>query len=116
MKISTILIWGCAVVGFAFPVQAKTQKIVGVIAGVNSDSLQVTTKEGSAESIRLDQKTAYMKWVTHRPWGQDTRMDHSSLWVGRCVNVELRDGQPATAKLVHVNDDPTGSIWDPCHR
>ena len=116
MKISKLVILSCMLLGLVLVAQAKTQKIVGVVAGVSKDSIQVTTKNEATESVALDDKTSYVKWITHRPWGQDTRADRSSLLIGRCVNIEVREGQPTTAKRVQVNDDPAGSIWDPCHR
>jgi hypothetical protein len=116
MKISTLVILGSALLGFVLSAQAKTQRIVGVVAGVSNDSLQVTTKSGAAESVRLDDKTDYMKWITHRPWGQDSRADRSSLLIGRCVSIEVRSGEPAVAKMVQISNEDAGSIWDPCKK
>ena len=114
MKISKLVIISCALFAFVLSAQAKTQRIVGVVAAVTGDSLQVTTKGGTTESVRLDDKTGYMKWLTHRPFGADTRADRAALWTGRCVTIEMRSGEPATAKLVRISDEPVGTIWYPC--
>ena len=114
MKISKLAIGGCALLIFVLSAQAKTQKIVGVVAGLSGDSLQVTTKGETTTQVQLDNKTEYTKWLTHRPWGADTRADRSSLVKGRCVTVDLRPGEPATAKLVRISDEPVGTIYYPC--
>jgi hypothetical protein len=114
MKISKLAIAGCALFIVVLVAQAKTQKIVGVVAGLSGDSLQVTTKGEAKQSVQLDSKTEYVKWLTHRPWGADTRADRSSLVTGRCVTVDLREGEPATAKMVRISDEPVGTIWYPC--
>lgn len=114
MKISKLAIAGCALLIFVLSAHAKTEKIVGVVAGLSGDSLQVTTKGETTVEVQLDNKTEYTKWLTHRPWGADTRADRSSLVEGRCVTVHVRPGEPATAKLVWISDEPEGTIWYPC--
>jgi hypothetical protein len=114
MSISKLVILSCALIVFVLSAQAKEQKIVGVVAAINGDSLQVTTKSEAKESVRLDNRTSYVKWITHRPWGQDTRADRTSLQTGRCVTIELRRDESAVAKLIRVSDEEAGTIWYPC--
>jgi endonuclease YncB( thermonuclease family) len=114
MSISKLVVLSGALLVFVLSAQAKGQKIVGVVAAVNDDSLRVTTKSEATESVRLDSKTVYMKWITHQPWGQDSRANRTSLLIGRCVTVETRSDDPAVAKVVRVSDEETGTIWNPC--
>ena len=55
-----------------------------------------------------------MKWITHQPWQQDNRAKSQSVSVGSCVEVELREDEGRVAKIVRVNADPAGSVFDPC--
>ena len=108
-----------AVIGFAISAVATSNRIVGVIAGVElqpSTTLHiVASKESAPTTVRTDEKTAFMKWVTHKPWQGNVRVDTSALQQGRCVEVEMSDSN--VAKVVRVSDDPVGSVFDPCsHR
>ena len=97
----------------AMPI-ASTTRVVGVLAGVDQQgapTLAVTSK-GETTTVRTDDKTAYMKWVTHKPWQADGRMDTSALVRGRCVEVEMAANN--VAKIVRVSDEPAGSVFDPC--
>jgi endonuclease YncB( thermonuclease family) len=114
MRISKLVIVSCALIVFVLSAQAKEQKIVGVVAAVNGDSLQVNTTSEAPETVRLDNRTTYVKWLTHRPWGQDTRADRTFFQAGRCVTIELRHDQSAVAKLIWVSDEEAGTIWYPC--
>lgn len=112
---SILIMIGCAMVMYVLSVQAKTKSIVGVVSKVDAGSLQVNTREGSSESVRLDNETTYMKWINHRPWGQDANVDRKSLEVGRCVAIDIRSGEPAIAKLIRISNESVGTIWYPCH-
>ena len=91
MVISKSVILSCAlIVVLVSAAHAKAEKIVGVVTATDGDSLQIRTKSGTTESVRLERKTSYMKWITHRPWGQDTRADRTFLQSGRCVTIEVR--------------------------
>jgi hypothetical protein len=96
---------------------ASTGNVKGVIASVTEQptpSLQVTSKEAGSREVRTDNNTGYMKWLTHKPLGQDTRLDTKSLVVGRCVDVELRGNGASTAKVIRISDEPSGALFDPC--
>jgi hypothetical protein len=100
---------------FAMPMQAGANRVVGVIAGVDVHgpvTLQLTSKGREAATVHTDEKTAYMKWVTHKPWEQNEHVTTSSLALGRCVEVEKSDSN--VAKVVRVSDEPAGSVFDPC--
>ncbi len=99
----------CAIV-FASP-----NRIVGVIAGVDgkAPTLRLMSRGIDATTVRTDEHTAFMKWVTHKPWQADGRVATSALMAGRCVEVEMR-ADNAVAKVVRVSDEPAGSVFDPC--
>jgi hypothetical protein len=94
------------------------RNIVGVLAGVERHSpptLQVTTARGhEARQVRTDAKTEYVKWITHKPGPEDKRADAAALVEGRCVDVEPRTGNPGSAKIVRISEEPAGSAFDPC--
>jgi hypothetical protein len=90
-----------------------TSGVVGVVTAVGSNSLQIAGGEQRAQTIRLDARTSYLKWITHQPWQQDAHATSSALNIGRCVSVELRADSDATAKVVRISKDD-GTVWDPC--
>ncbi|HUK33402.1 MAG TPA: hypothetical protein VLV86_05805 [Vicinamibacterales bacterium] len=94
---------------------ASTNRTVGVIASVEGKSpvLKLTSRGADATTVRTDEKTAFMKWVTHKPWEADGRLSTSALMLGRCVEIEMRVDN-AVAKVVRVSDEPAGSVFDPC--
>jgi len=101
--------------GVAVPMQATAKRLVGVIAGVDVQgpvTLRLTSRGSEAATVRTDEKTAYMKWVTHRPWQQNERVTTSALGQGRCVEAEMSDNN--VARVVRVSDEPAGSVFDPC--
>ena len=90
-------------------------RVVGVIASVNPRApltLQLASKGAEAATVRTDEHTAFLKWVTHKPWQQSAATDAGALVEGRCVEVELSSSN--VAKTVYVSDEPAGSIFDPC--
>jgi hypothetical protein len=96
--------------------QAAGPKVTGVIARVErqaSPTFLITGKGVESREVRTDDKTQYMKWITHKPWQQDNTADTKALVEGRCVEVELRPGA-GIAKIVRISDEPSGSIFDPC--
>jgi hypothetical protein len=94
---------------------AKSARLVGAVASVTPDSLDVMTKSEGTKSVRLDRSTYYMKWITHKPWQESQQADFTSLTVGRCVEVDLRSADTKEAKRVWVSTEPIGSFYDPCH-
>ena len=93
------------------------RNIVGVIASVERHSpptLQITTKGHKVQEVRADANTQYVKWSTHKEGGQDTRADADALVAGLCVDVEPHTGDPHSARIVRISDEPAGSKFDPC--
>jgi hypothetical protein len=87
---------------------------VGVVSRVGDTEMQLTLRDKKSEVITIDDQTAYMTWVTHKPW-QGGEAGRRALTVGRCVNVDLRSGDAAhIAKAVWINTDTEGSVFDPC--
>lgn len=97
--------------------QADKARVVGIIAGVEgatAPTIQLSSKAAGTQTVRTDEKTAYTKWITNKPWGADTRMAATGLVTGRCVEVELRADNSGVAKTVRVSEEPAGSMFDPC--
>src|ERR1700730_979322 len=93
---------------------ATSERVVGVISAVGPGQFQVATAENPAKgvtSVKVNEKTGYLKWITHQPWQQDNRASNSWLAVGRCVDASVDGGM---AKTVRVSVEPPTSIWDPC--
>jgi hypothetical protein len=89
-------------------------RVKGLVTAVTNQSLQVrTTREKESTNVSVDEKTGYLRWITHQPWQADSRMSSSSIAVGSCVDIELR-GDTRTAKLVRINTDGAGTVYDPC--
>jgi hypothetical protein len=102
------LLVGSTAIGAAAP------RISGVVAAKGETSLQIATKAEGTKSVGLDKQTDYMKWITEKPFGADTRATASMVTAGSCVEVELRDAGGSVAKTVRVNTEPAGSMFDPC--
>jgi hypothetical protein len=111
----TIVFVGLVLVAVGSVAHARSARMVGAVASVTPNSLDVMTKSEGMQSVRLDNRTEYMKWITHKPWQASQQADFSSLSVGRCVEVDLRSADANQAKMVWVSTEPIGSIYDPCH-
>jgi hypothetical protein len=112
--------WARVLVGLALVLLgslagAKSARLVGAIASVTPNSLDVMTKSEGTRTVHLDSRTQYLKWITQRPWQQGRQADFTSLLVGRCVEVDLRSADKDEAKMVWVSTEPVGSFHDPCH-
>jgi len=116
MCISKTALVSFALFVFVSSVHAKAKAIVGAVTAVSEDSLQVMTKNEGMESVRLTDKTVYRKWITHQPWGQDSRADKRSLLIGRCVTIEPAGDDPHVAKLIRISEEEAGTIWYPCRQ
>jgi hypothetical protein len=107
MGIMLALAIGASVAG------AAGHRATGLVTAVADESLQITNSEQTT-TISIDNKTGYMKWITHQPWQQDSRASSRSVAVGSCVDVELRAGDGQVAKLVRINTDGARTFYDPC--
>jgi len=105
---AAVLLLGTAAIG------ASGTRLSGIVAAKSTTSLQITTKAEGTKTVGIDEKTYYTKWITEKPWQQDTRADASLVTAGSCVEVELRSAGGSIAKAVHVNTEPAGSMFDPC--
>jgi hypothetical protein len=117
MRSLTLGVLALALMMSASSTKAAAGRIMGVIASVTEQptpAMQIRSKEAGTREVRTDHDTRYMKWLTHKPLGQETRADRQSLVVGRCVDVEVRAGDRGLAKTVRISDEPSGSLFDPC--
>jgi hypothetical protein len=96
------------------PAGARSARIVGAVASLTPNSLDVMTKSEGTKAVRLDRSTQYLKWITHKPWQGGQQADFTTLSVGRCVEVDLRSADTNNADMVWVSMEPIGSIYDPC--
>jgi hypothetical protein len=77
--------------------------IIGRITDYSPTSLSVLDKE--SVTLTLDGATTYGKWITQKPWQEDTRLNASSLAVGRLVAVHVRKDNGNVADWVQVATD-----------
>jgi hypothetical protein len=103
-----------AVVASTAPAGAAAKRVVGLITAVGDNSLQIRTKSEQRETVKIDENTDYVKWITHKPFQQDNSASSRMLDVGRCVDVGLRSDNPGVARIIRVNADGAGTFWDPC--
>jgi hypothetical protein len=69
----------------------------------SATSLSVTDKE--VVTLAIDQRTTFTKWITQKPWGEDTRLDARALRVGALVSVHTRRDDGAIADWVQIATD-----------
>jgi hypothetical protein len=105
---------------------AANGRVRGILVAITDNSLRIAvagtraagrtagSSRPAVAAVRIDSHTSYIKWITHRPWQQDTRAGHESLAVGRCVEVKVRSNTSDVADLVRVSAEPDGSVFDPC--
>ena len=99
-----LLIAVMSFIGVALPSKAIAgREIVGRITDVSTTSLSVKAKE--IVTVTLDSRTHYTKWITQKPWQEDTRLDARSLKVGRLVAVHLRNDDGSVAGWVQIATD-----------
>src|SRR5476649_2654247 len=84
---------------------AAAPRVTGLVTAVADGSVQMTTISKETTTISVDEKTGYMKWITHQPWQQDTWATRRSVTVGSCVDIEIRAGEGSIAKIVRINTD-----------
>jgi hypothetical protein len=115
MEARTIAFVGVVLVALGSAADARSARMVGAIASVTPNSLDVMTKSEGTKTVRLDRSTQYLTWITHRPWQGSQQASFTSLSVGRCVEVDLRAAGTNDAKTIWVSTEPIGSLHDPCH-
>lgn len=76
------------------------KSIVGTIARMDQNSVEITTRGGRTAAVKLGANTTYRKWIASKVWRLDA--DRSVLRVGSVVSVELSSKDPAVASVIHV--------------
>jgi hypothetical protein len=103
MKRMLLLLALMSSVGIALPAKAvASQTIVGRIADYNATSLSVQGRE--IVTVTLDNRTTYTKWITQKPWGEDTRLT-AALGLGRLVSVHRGKDNGSVADWVQIATD-----------
>ena len=93
-----------SLIGVALPTKAIAgREIVGRVTDVTATSLSVRARE--IVTVTLDNRTQYTKWITQKPWQEDTRLDARSLKVGRLVAVHPRNDDGSVAGWVQIATD-----------
>ena len=99
-----LLIVVMSFVGVALPSKATAGRdIVGRVTDVTATLLSVRARE--IVTVTLDSRTQYTKWITQKPWQEDTRLDARSLKVGRLVAVHPRKDDGSVAGWVQIATD-----------
>jgi hypothetical protein len=114
MWIRRFVVVGLMLLALGPSVGARSTRFVGEIASVTPSSLDVNTRSEGTKSVRLGAGTAYMKWISQKPYQAGGAIGFDALRVGRCVEVNLRAADTNEAKLVWVSTETIGSIADPC--
>ena len=90
--------------GMALPTKAVAGRgATGRITDLTATSLSVNDRE--IVTFTLDGRTHYTKWITQKPWGEDTRLDARALRVGRLVAVHPRKDDGSVADWVQIATD-----------
>ena len=104
IKHRLLLIVLVSFVGVALPSKAIAGRdIVGRVTDVTATSLSVKARE--IVTVALDSRTQYTKWITQKPWQEDTRLDARSLKVGRLVAVHPRTDDGSVAGWIQIATD-----------
>ena len=104
IKRTLLLIVLAAIVGTALPSKAVAGRgATGRVTDVSATSISVRDKE--VLTFTLDGRTHYTKWITQKPWQEDTRLDARALRVGRLVAVHPRKDDANVADWVQIATD-----------
>ena len=80
-----------------------SQTIIGRITDYNATSLSV--RAGEIVTVTIDERTTYSKWITQKPWQQDSTLTFSALGVGRLVAVHKDSANGNVASWVQIATD-----------
>ena len=95
---------GAAVLVLAMQGTASAASAVtGRITSYGPTSISVLDKE--VVTLTIDSRTAFTKWVTQKPWEQDTRLTAAALRVGQLVAMYRRDDDSRVASWVQIATD-----------
>jgi hypothetical protein len=88
----------------SFPQSAIARSSVsGRITAFTPTSLSINGKE--IVTVAIDHRTTFTKWITQKPWGEDTRLDARALRVGSLVSVRTRNDDGSVADWVQIATD-----------
>ena len=93
---------------------AGAGRVTGLVTAATDTSVQIRTIGEGDATVSVDGRTDYMKWITHKPWQQDNSASRGSVAAGSCVDVQLRSDAGRLAKIVRINADGAGTLYDPC--
>jgi hypothetical protein len=86
-----------------FPLSADANSFTGRVTAFSATSLSVNDKE--IVTLTIDERTVFTKWITRKPWGEDTRLDARAVHVGTLVSVHVRKDDGSVADWVQVATD-----------
>ena len=93
---------------------AGAGRVTGLVTAATNTSVQIRTIGEGDATVGVDGRTDYMKWITHKPWQQDNSANRGSVGAGSCVDLQLRSDAGRVAKIVRINADGAGTLYDPC--
>jgi hypothetical protein len=93
---------------------AGAGRVTGLVTAATDTSVQIRTIGEGDATVGIDGRTDFMKWITHKPWQQDNSASRGSVAAGSCVDVQLRSDAGRVAKIVRINADGAGTLYDPC--
>jgi hypothetical protein len=109
MKRIVVLLALVSAISIGLPGNAvASRRVVGHITGYNTASLSVIDRE--IVTVTLDDRTAYTRIVTQKPWQANTALNASALGIGRFVTVHLRENEPGIAEWVQIALDGPGAF------
>lgn len=91
--------------------QWTDHSVVGVVTCIDPNTITIATDSGDTKQVTLDPDTMYMKWMIHKSWAEDPKVDFAYLRVGDRVRVRLRQGvsvEVARKVWIVVEDRPVG--------
>ena len=99
-----LLITVAAIVGTALPSKAVAGRgATGRVTDLTATSISV--RDNEILTFTLDSRTHYTKWITQKPWQEDTRLNVGALRVGRLVTVHPRKDDGSVADWVQIATD-----------
>ncbi len=104
IKRTILLIALAAIVSTALPTNvAAGREYVGRITDVTATSVSVRSSE--IVTFTLDERTQYTKWITQKPWQEETRLQQGALKVGRLVALHARNEDGRVAEWIQIATD-----------
>jgi hypothetical protein len=102
MKRFTTLAAFVAAIGILVPSTAFAKTVAGRVTSFSPTSISVFDKE--IVTVGVDNSTVFTKWITQKPWQQDTVLRANAVRAGSYVVVHVPEGA-AIANWVQVATD-----------